>query len=528
MISMEKGDYPVATNVGILADLAGTGKSLTILALIAHRGPINSHWTPETNGIDIKPSYADTSVVIAPKNVVPQWVGYITNQTSLSHHVGSTVDPAVDVNLLSDEEAVDFFTSPVHVRRIVIDELDSLRISVLARKIRARCQFIWLVTATPGRLLTRELDLYSYFTSDGEYTGGLNSKRLQLFFNSLAFPRCLLANISSTCFDGIVIRNDPLFVEQSIRLPKPVHRTVVCERPNLLRILPDHDLTRLSACLEAHDYQGLSRHLRCELKRPVDVVTALIEKYRQRISQLSRQVEAVREMGPTTFETLFPGLSRNDRIKFLNREIDSAESRLDSISGRLRALSKEMCGICLEGLQPDRAVMLMSCCQNLLCPECSVDYRTSRDRCPYCREELEMILLSEEATFNREELVRIDKIDWLVRTVREKPEGKFLVFSNYDDTFRQIAARLEKRSIDCLIVDDRHAVENRDLFEKTNVLLLNSMRYGAGLNLQLTTDLVVFHELDQYLNEQVIGRAQRIGRKESLNVYYLKYEHPHS
>ena len=57
-----------------------------------------------------------------------------------------------------------------------------------------------------------------------------------------------------------------------------------------------------------------------------------------------------------------------------------------------------------------------------------------------------------------------------------------------------------------------------------NVLLLNTEYYGTGLNLQFATDIVLYHRFTKEFEEQIIGRAQRMGRTTKLNVYYLMYE----
>ena len=51
--------------------------------------------------------------------------------------------------------------------------------------------------------------------------------------------------------------------------------------------------------------------------------------------------------------------------------------------------------------------------------------------------------------------------------------------------------------------------------------MLNALNYGSGLNLHMATDIIKYHQLDIELETQVIGRAQRMGRSNSLNVYYL-------
>jgi SNF2 family DNA or RNA helicase len=53
---------------------------------------------------------------------------------------------------------------------------------------------------------------------------------------------------------------------------------------------------------------------------------------------------------------------------------------------------------------------------------------------------------------------------------------------------------------------------------------MNTQHFGSGLNLENTTDMILFHKFDTESEKQVIGRAQRYGRNEPLNVHYLLYE----
>ena len=56
------------------------------------------------------------------------------------------------------------------------------------------------------------------------------------------------------------------------------------------------------------------------------------------------------------------------------------------------------------------------------------------------------------------------------------------------------------------------------------VLLVNIYNYGSGLNLECSTDIIMFHKFDKLIESQVIGRAQRSGRTEPLNIHYLLNE----
>ena len=54
-----------------------------------------------------------------------------------------------------------------------------------------------------------------------------------------------------------------------------------------------------------------------------------------------------------------------------------------------------------------------------------------------------------------------------------------------------------------------------------NVLFLNSKNNGAGINLQEATDIILYHKMNENLETQILGRANRIGRDIELKVHHL-------
>jgi len=54
-----------------------------------------------------------------------------------------------------------------------------------------------------------------------------------------------------------------------------------------------------------------------------------------------------------------------------------------------------------------------------------------------------------------------------------------------------------------------------------DVLMLNATHFGSGLNLQMATDVVLFHRMPEHVSQQIVGRAQRFGRDTHLNVWHL-------
>ena len=120
----------------------------------------------------------------------------------------------------------------------------------------------------------------------------------------------------------------------------------------------------------------------------------------------------------------------------------------------------------------------------------------------------------------------VTKIHQTMSIISDAVNKKILIFSNFNESFATIKKCLEEKHI--LYLELRGTKEKRDntidMYKtgNVNVLLLNTIHSGAGLNLQETTDIIIYHRLHDYQKTQVLGRANRIGRKMNLNVHYLE------
>ena len=101
-----------------------------------------------------------------------------------------------------------------------------------------------------------------------------------------------------------------------------------------------------------------------------------------------------------------------------------------------------------------------------------------------------------------------------------------LIFSDNNYFFKNIKYEL-----------DSHSISNRTLKGNTNtinsiirkyknhdinVLLLNMKHCGSGINLEMSDNIYIMNFLDSETETQVIGRVNRIGKKNNLNInYYL-------
>ena len=58
----------------------------------------------------------------------------------------------------------------------------------------------------------------------------------------------------------------------------------------------------------------------------------------------------------------------------------------------------------------------------------------------------------------------------------------------------------------------------------SKILLANSNLFGCGMNLENSTHIIFVHKMNKKMKNQVIGRAQRMGRKGALHIIFLEYE----
>jgi len=123
------------------------------------------------------------------------------------------------------------------------------------------------------------------------------------------------------------------------------------------------------------------------------------------------------------------------------------------------------------------------------------------------------------------------KIEFLEYFIKTKiyNDCKIIFCSNYIQIFNVIKKLFLKYNVKYIELDDGNVDSiNKSVIEYTvgniNVMLLDSNLFGCGLNLQCTTDIIFLHKTEEMLEKQIIGRAQRIGRKDKLNIWYLMHE----
>lgn len=556
----------------ILGDGVGVGKSLTVLSHIAHLKSAGvAAFSPhipklvypsgqylysmeKTSAIDL--SDCPASLIVVPHSLFRQWSTYIKEQTNLTSFFITTKKnletPSfwkslmeADVVLVSNTLYRDFIeklNNLVRFNRVYIDETDSIHIAGTA--LLPPTKFLWFITASWPNVLYPNVNVWigynTLHTLVFAPTSTLHRDFIEQFrpsyqrrqpydtfryhVVSLSFLRHIL--LPNHHLRGhLVIRCSNDFIAESISLPPIYRHNILCRAPFSHQLVAGFISAEIQAFLHAGDVQSVLQHLGVGAEQSTNLVDAVTENRKKELARLRREYD---------FKASNEYRSPQAKVEALllqKSKIDRLEEQVKSIRDRIENFQKEICPICFD--EPQDA-LLTKCCQRVFCAACILQSLSRKLDCPLCRKttnptDLKRITLTKEENVmevkrpaNQPRL----KKEALIQLFQENPEGKFLVFSRFDNPFLQIATELEGVGIHGVkeVKGSKDVIQaTLNAFQKGTLrcLLLNSLHAGAGLTITAATHIILLHSMNIEEEKQIIGRAYRLGRKEPLNVYKL-------
>jgi SNF2 family DNA or RNA helicase len=206
-----------------------------------------------------------------------------------------------------------------------------------------------------------------------------------------------------------------------------------------------------------------------------------------------------------------------------------------------RLVENNQCPICYD--DPTN-ITIVDCCKTAFCLECITMCLKHKTECPHCRAKLGthnlIVSLPDDAAPADDEIRppelqdKIHNMKSLLDDIYSKNTcAKVLVFSEHENIFREIGEYLNINNINNsrLMGSGAHIANVIKQFKNTedsgihmDLLMLNSRYCGSGLNIENATDVIIYHSMTPELEMQVIGRAQRPGRTNVLNVWKLQHE----
>lgn len=386
------------------------------------------------------------------------------------------------------------------VRRFVVDEADTIRLGTGD----VRATFVWLMSGTPFHL----------------YSGAARSAIIRKMTTGTEDYKIV---------DAITVRSTDAFVDASFVIPEATYRTVACRAPLYMHIVGSVISPASLECLHAGDVDGALQHIRnmgLEVNRGDGIVVAVTKAMQATKRNLVLNIESTRLMNLSDRE-------RDARLRRLEQQLDTIENRIAGVEERMASIrtGSSECPICYDDIRQPTAIL--TCCQNAFCYACvGRAAQQGVNKCPMCRAlmtKASMVVMSDTGhgapAVETPDVPRMPtKDEALEELIRSEPNGKFLVFSNYEASFERVERAFPHARKITGNANRVKAVLDGYKAEGSQILLINSRLFGAGLDLEDTTHIVFYHRMDDSTESQVIGRAQRPGRTCALQVVYLVHE----
>ena len=558
-LNSDREDCYFQTSFGSLCDRVGSGKSLSLLGLIANQKilPNKSKCVRSfSNKIHKYSTFKyniPVNLLFVPHGINIQWEKYIKEQTTLSYRViknkktfeayeeileqyNQDYNPEVfteDIVLASNtyyNKIADLLRG-ININRLLIDEIETIKVPA-SKNINA--EFTWFISSSINILQnpngTVAYEPYGYVNWQGIYVTH-DRRVIKDKMPHNGFFKDTLTYVSAIDFrNQVYLKSEDEFVSQSFLLPDIITQNIKCKDSIFSHVLHGLVSPEVMAMINAGDIKGAIESSGIEQSSSENLVGLLTQEFENKLHNKRIEYEAKEKM---TYSSADAKKKSLDKIK---DSIQDLETKIECI--KKRVLETEGCPICFDDITNR---VIVTCCGNPFCLECLTLSLSTNQSCPLCRSRItqkDMIVLQEEDgggckcsqveetdDSTRSKLENLEK--YLREVMSQEGNKSILIFSEYEKSLQEIEKMLKSNHYHYSQLQGQTSFIQKtvDRFKNNEIpiLLLNSRYFGSGLNLENTTHMFMFHRMKPHLDKQVIGRAQRPGRTEPLKLYRLCY-----
>ena len=553
----------ISTNIGIIGDIVGYGNTLTALSIIAHN-PLDkihinttrihsfhsskayNYFTAVSENLNLHNSdnMISSTLIIVPRGpVYVQWEKTLKESTDLKYiaiddlnyikknlpifknnNERAIIDyfNQYDVVLIKNttlDRLLNYYNTPVsnirhfiyNWKRIMIDECHDIinKIEIF------NYLFIWLISGTYFNMCNK--------ISSTSYSQYYNIKDI----------------LREDYINYVLVKCNKEFVKESFKIPPIIEHYHLCKMSKYLRVIKKYINSSILDKINANDISGAIKDLGGKNETEEGIATLICADMNKNLS--NKQKEREYTLGLDILEEV-----KANRIKTIDNEIVIIEGKIKDLTERITEINTKICSICLDNVT--HPIILE--CTHIFCGSCLFNFLNSHTynstnikKCPDCRAEIKStenltaivttkddnannIVIPEDNT-NKIGKGILNKEDTLLEILKNKPDGKFIVFSRVD-VFTKIIKLLVSNNITFaeLKGNTSHMMNVLKDFKNglINVILLTTQYAGYGIDINYATDVIIFHSM-AVDKQQAIGRAQRVGRTNNLIVHNLCFEH---
>jgi len=529
----------IGTNVGIIGDMVGYGKTLIAISLIASNNLDNIHINPNyiknynsgrcysylnistTNNLIKKDNnIINTTLIIVPRGpVFVQWENTIKNSTNLKllsitnynfiknnlpkydgtnrSEINSYFEK-YDIILIKNTTLKvlynDYYAGTIikNWKRIMIDEAHDVMHQIPQN---FNYHYLWLISGTYIDILKKNGNNYSYGIKELMSEGTINL---------------------------ILVKNSIDFIKKSFTIPESIEKYYLCKLPSEYLIAKKFINNNILEKINANDFAGAIKELGGKNETEDNIIELISKELKRELHNFEMEKDYINNQDINVEE-------KQQKLKTIGVKIENQINKINDLTERIKSLTTNSCAICMDIVK--NPVMLE--CTHLYCGNCIFKWVKTNKNCPYCRTAImrydKLIAIVNE---KQKEEIEIDEIltkdDTFLKIIKNKPDGKFLVFTKNDNGFDNIKNKMNENDIkyEMLKGNTSHMMNILEKFKTgaINIILLNTQYAGSGIDINYATDVIIFHSMG-IDKQQAIGRAQRVGRNNQLFIHNLHYEH---
>lgn len=506
------------TNIGIFCDKPGAGKSYCALGLLQYNidREVDIVYSSGEFYVTKKHEPSETNLLVVPNGIFNQWLIYIRN-TNISVNVcdwTNEVDLTKTLNIVSakhyrnigiarNAEREPISLHEIKFNRIIFDEVDSINIPNCPKY---NASFYWFISASISEMYDNKI----------RNNGFLKDTFRKLQYVDRIYKR------------NLFIRCDPEFINRSMRVPEMIVHNIKIKsgQLNVLHGIIDE---RARALVQSNNIQEFAELYNVQLTSSANIIDIVCESLIKDKQNLNIDLDAAQR------RTYSSERAQNESIQRIKDQITEIDRKINLIKERISETN--LCPITYEEIVNPA---VLKCCKQTFELSSIQDYMASTRNasCPFCKVPLsasQIVVVNDDIPNIEEEETKEEEPNdgWIstdhtreeniIYTIKNKCGNNIIIFSHYETAFENIKDLGENIKVKQL--KGRHKQEitiewiNKRQSNKKKVLLLNSRDFGAGVNIEQATDVILWHEMRPDVENQCICRAQRYGRIDQLNVW---------
>jgi SNF2 family DNA or RNA helicase len=511
-------DYTIITNKALYCDPVGAGKSLVMLSLISENPVIHTkaqRGISYSNGISIfqKQSgkeIAPLTLIVVPNTLFNQWKSYVETQTTLKFHfIGKKSDFAKNdfrgldgilLNCNFYNDLADIFKE-ITFSRVIFDEVHMMKIPN-SKPIQS--SFYWYISASPCEI--------ERFT--GKKHGFLPTELKAILHIQ---PKC-----------GVIFRNCQKIIDLSIKLPRPQTRILKVRTNNILNVLNGIVGNEILESIAAGDVKSAIDKLSLEKTDEDNIISVVNKHLLLELESMEAELDAKK-------------LRNYSSKKAKDEALEKVEEKIKEIKKKIQDVKDRIFKDNIDPITYDEIVtpVITKCCNNKFEFSTLTEWLLkTKQACPMCRKEMspkDLVVLDKNKGGKQEVVespsaedftTKPEALEYVLKKL--KKESRILISSGPTGNFAEVLKVMNKNNLTIRQLTGNIQTKNKILedFKKgdLNVLYLPAYESGSGLNLIEVTDMVLYHKMPSGIEDQVIGRCQRLGRSSPLNLWKIYYE----